>query len=111
MKLMEPLYVSPSVKHPKKMLKQLNKSKLPCRFFVLTLEDGRDQLAIYPAYCLQQPFYRKFPPVIIGLAKDYEEAQDLVLQIVEESLAKTGECNLKEYLFSHLNFDSRFELC
>ena len=100
MKLLEPLYLAESVKKPKQMLNKLNKSKFPCRFFVIALEEGRDQLAIYPAYCLQQPFYRKYPPVIVGLSNDYQEAQGLVIQIVEESLAKTGECNLKEYLRS-----------
>ena len=100
MKLLEPLYLADSVKKPKQMLKKLNKSKLPCKFYVITLADGSDQLAIYPAYCLQQPFYRKYPPVIIGLASDYKEAQDLIIRIVEESLASTGECDLKKYLHS-----------
>lgn len=100
MVLCEPLYLSDSVKNPKRWLHKLNKSKFPCNFFVLTIERGSDQLAIYPAYCLQQPFYRKYPPVIVGLAKDYGEAQDLVIRIVEESLEKTGQCNLKEYLHS-----------
>lgn len=100
MKVLEPLYLAESVRKPKQMLRKLNKSKIPCGFYVLTLAEGTDQLAIYPAYCLQQPFYRKHPPVIIGLAGDYKEAQDLVIQIVEESLARTGECNLKEYLCS-----------
>ena len=100
MVLCEPLYLSPSVKDPKKWLQKLNKSKFPCDFYVLTLEDGADQLAIYPAYCLQQPFYRKHPPVIVGLAKDYEEAQNLVIQIVEDSLELTGQCKLKDYLQS-----------
>ncbi len=100
MTLCEPLYLSPSVKSPKKLLRKLNKSKLFCNFFVLTLENGNDQLAIYPAYCLQQAFYRKYPPVIVGLASDYEEAQALVIRIVEDSLAHTGECNLKYYLNS-----------
>lgn len=100
MQLCEPLYLSPSLKNPKKLLKKLNKSKLPCLFYVLTLEMGDDQLAIYPAYCLQQSFYKKHPPVIVGLAKDYEEAQALVIRIVEDSMAETGECNLKTYLRS-----------
>lgn len=100
MVLCEPLYLSSSVKNPRKMLKKLNKSKIPCSFFVLTIEKGNDQLAIYPAYCLQQPFYRKHPPVIVGLANNYAEAQDLVLRIAEESLKYTGQCNLKDYLHS-----------
>ncbi len=100
MELCEPLYLSPSLKKPKKLLKKLYKSKVPCFFYVLTLENGSDQLAIYPAYCLQQPFYRKHPPVVVGLAGDYEEAQALVIRIVEDSMAQTGECNLKDFLRS-----------
>lgn len=100
MELCEPLYLSPSIKKPEKLLKKLHKSKAPCLFYVLTLEEGSNQLAIYPAYCLQQPFYKKFPPVIVGLAKDYEEAQALVIRIAEDSMAQTGECNLKDYLCS-----------
>lgn len=100
MVLCEPLYLSSSIKNPEKLLKKLNKSKFPCNFFILTIEAGPDQLAIYPAYCLQQPFYRKHQPEIVGLAKDYDEANALVMRIVEDSLKHTGECNLKEYLHS-----------
>lgn len=100
MELCKPLYLSPSVKKPEKLLKKLHKSSLPCRFFVLTLAKGSDQLEIYPAYCLQQPFYRKHPPTVVGLASDYEEAVALLMQIVDDSLHFTGECNLKEYLHS-----------
>lgn len=100
MVLCEPLYLSDSVKNPKRWLHKLNKSKLPCNFFVLTIEEGKDQLAIYPAYCLQQPFYRKHPPVIVGLAGNYCEAKELVVRIVEETLEHTGRCDLKEYLHS-----------
>lgn len=100
MELLEPLYLSPSVKKPKELLRKLKKSHKPCRFFVLTLANGCEQLEIYPAYCLQQPFYRKYPPVVVGLARDYAEAVGLLEEIVKDSLRVTGTCNLKEYLHS-----------
>ncbi len=100
MELCEPLYLSATIKNPRKLLKKLQKSSLPCHFFVLTLSGGMDQLEIYPAYCLQQPFYRNHFPVIVGLAGDYEEAVALLIQIVEDSLIYTGTCNLKAYLQS-----------
>lgn len=100
MELCRPLYLSDSVKKPEKLLKKLDKSRIPCRFYVITLSVGADQLDIYPAYCLQQPFYRKYPPVIVGLAGDYQEAVDLILKITEDSLAATGSCDLKAYLCS-----------
>lgn len=73
---------------------------MPPADFVLTLAHECGQLEIYPAYCLQQPFYRKHPPVVVGLAKEYKEAVALIEQIVEDSLRVTGACNLKEYLHS-----------
>lgn len=100
MELCEPLYLASSVKNEKKLLKKLNRSRIPCRFYVLTFAKGDDQLEIHPAYCLQQPFYKKYPPVIVGLAKEYSEAVELVIRITEDSLSKTGSCNLKEYLHS-----------
>ncbi len=49
MELCEPLYLSATIKNPRKLLKKLQKSSLPCHFFVLTLSGGMDQLEIYPA--------------------------------------------------------------
>lgn len=100
MELCEPLYLSETIKNPRKLLRKLQKSSLPCRFFVLTLSGGTDQLEIYPAYCLQQSFYRKHFPVVVGMAGDYEEALALLMQIVQDSLIYTGTCNLKDYLQS-----------
>lgn len=100
MELCEPLFLSPSIKSPKKLLHKLNKSKIPCNFYVISLAKGANQLDIYPAYCLQQSYYRMHQPVIVGLAKNYDEAVDLVMRIVSESLEYTGKCNLKEYIHS-----------
>ena len=40
----------------------------------------------------------KHAPIIIGIASNYEEAVAIVQKIVEESLERTGTCDLKEYL-------------
>lgn len=100
MKYVEPLFLSSSIKSPKKLLHKLNKSKIPCNFYVIALAKGADELDIYPAYCLQQSYYRMHKPVIVGLAPNYDEALNLVMRIVSESLEHTGKCNLKEYIHS-----------
>ena len=47
---------------------------------------------------LFQKYFRKHAPIIIGIASNYEEAVAIVQKIVEESLERTGTCDLKEYL-------------
>lgn len=66
--------------------------------YVIALSRGMDQLEIYHASYLKQRYYRKHPPVIIGIASDHAEAVRLVIKITEECLEQMGNCDLKEYL-------------
>ena len=65
---------------------------------MITLCKGRDQLEIYHCALLQQRYYRKNSPYIIGIANGYEEALELVRQIAEETYKQRGDCDLKRYL-------------
>lgn len=100
MEIYQPLYLSPTVTRPDKLIKKLEKGSKTARFFVLTLAPGNAQLEIYQAFILSQAYYRNIPRVVIGLATDYHEAVELVKQIAEEAFAKNGDCNLKDYLGS-----------
>lgn len=100
MKLCKPLYLSPSIKNPRKLLHGLKSSKKAGFFYVLTISNSTDQLDIYPACVLKQPVYRKISPIIVGLASNRQEAFDLILRITEDSLAKTSHYNLKSYLLN-----------
>lgn len=100
MNLNKPLYLSPTIKNANKLLRKLKSSNKLCSFYVLTIANNNDQLDIYPAYCLQQPFYKSFSLTIIGLASNREEAFDLVLKITNDSFTKTGDYDLKKYLLT-----------
>jgi len=67
--------------------------------FVIALSrNASDQLEFYDAKQLQQSYYRKNPPYIVGIAGDRSEAVVVVQQIVEDCLRARGDCDLKEYL-------------
>ena len=97
MKFYKYLYIGDTVKEPAKVKRKL-KLHAGQLLYVLCLANGDDQLEIYHCAYLKQPYYRYHPPVIVGIASDYEEAVGLVLKITKECLAATGGCNLKAYL-------------
>lgn len=95
------LYLGASINGKKldKIKKKLeNKPLLSGVFLIALSRNPSDQLEIYSARQLAQRYYVTFPPYVVGLAGNYEEAVALVQQLVSECLAKRGDCALKEYL-------------
>ena len=97
MKFYKYLYVGETVEHVG-ILKQKLKIHAMVRVYLVTLACGDDQLEIYSSMLPKQKYFRKHAPIIIGIASNYEEAVAIVQKIVEESLERTGTCDLKEYL-------------
>ncbi|MBR6770793.1 MAG: hypothetical protein IKM28_06080 [Lachnospiraceae bacterium] len=100
MKFDKGLYVGKGIKHPNMVKWKLRCNAGQFRVYVIALAEGRDQLEIYHSAFLQQKYYRKHPPHIIGLAASYKEAVGIVIEIVEEALQKQGSLDLKQYLRS-----------
>lgn len=100
-KIYPSLYIGKTVNNPDKTISRLKKHSRLLSAYVITLSNNpSDQLEIHSAADLAQKYYRKYPPYVIGIASDYDEAVELVRQIAEESYAAQGDCRLKEYLFS-----------
>lgn len=97
------LYVGKKVKNPTKLKAKLAKHAKLSDAYVITLSKNQhDQLEIQKAGCLAQKYYRLNPPYVIGLATDYDEAIEIVQQIVQETYAAQGNCKLKEYLACYM---------
>lgn len=95
------LYLSEGITEEKldKIKKKLeNKPLLSSVFLVAISANQSDQLDIFDARQLVQPYYRKNPPYVIGITKSREEAISIVEEIVQECLRERGDCALKEYL-------------
>lgn len=97
MKFYKYLYIGDTVTNPAKIKRRL-KLHAYVTGYVIAIAQGADQLEIYKSAYLKQKYYRYHPPVIVGIASDYHEALQIVLQITKESVEYSGNCNLKEYL-------------
>lgn len=95
------LYLGKGIKRKKldKLKRRLEKRPLLSGVILITLSRNPiDQLEIYEARQLQQSYYKKYPPFVVGLAADRQEAVEIVKMIVQECIDKRGDCALKEYL-------------
>lgn len=95
------LYLGEGIKEKKldRIKRKLEDKPLFSGVFLVTLSrNAFDQLEIYDARQLAQSYYSKYPPYIVGIAKDRAEALGLVERIVRECLLARGDCALKEYL-------------
>ena len=97
MKFYKYLYIGDTVKEPQKIKRKL-KTHAGVFVYVICIAPGDDYLEIFHSSYLKQKYYRYHPPVGVGIASDYDEAVEIVVQITRECLNATGECNLKEYL-------------
>lgn len=98
------LYVSESAKpKEKKIIRKLKTGTGMLDVWLITeASNGVDLFDIISSAWLKQPAVRKNLPEIIGIAKGYEEAVELVIQIAEETYAHTGEWDIRKYLAKRL---------
>ena len=100
------LYVGPSIDDPEKVKRKLISGAGQFTIYVIALSPsvpgpGSNQLEILHCVNLQQPYYKKYPPYIIGLAAGMSEAVELVRDLVQESYEHTGSGDVRAYLFPH----------
>ena len=62
---------------------------------------GSNQLEILHCVNLQQPYYKKYPPYILGVTAGRTEAVELVQRLVQEAYNHTGSGDVRAYLFPH----------
>ena len=95
------LYLGDSIDpmREKKIRKQLDKDPGAAGVVLIALSaNDYDQLDIIDARELAQPFFRKSELSVVGIARDRDEALELVRQMAAECLSDRGDCALKEYL-------------
>lgn len=95
------LYLGESIRVEKldKIKRKLETRPMSARVFLITVSgNSSDQLEIYASKQLAQSYYKKYPPYVVGIAGDYQEAVKLIERLVQECLKERGDCALKEYL-------------
>lgn len=100
MKWYSKLYVSESIEKKANQIKwRINHNAGCIRVYVIAFASNPDNLLeIIPSWNLMQKAYPKKNIKIIGLAKEYDEALELVRQIIEEVYQNTGTVDVWQYL-------------
>ncbi|GHU61089.1 hypothetical protein FACS189418_0120 [Clostridia bacterium] len=66
-------------------------------YLIVVSEYEKSLLEIYPLFYLERPYYRKKTLHIVGMAKDYEEALQMVTEMISDIYKKTGNTDVKSY--------------
>lgn len=94
------LYIGHNAKRDaKRAVRRLNNQKPVIGIHLVTLASNeKNQLDIISAYHLLQPVVYRRCPMVVGIARGYDEAVELVAQITEDALSHTGEADIRNYL-------------
>lgn len=95
------LYLGEGIERKKlgKIKHDLLYKPLCARVYILTFaHNPNDQLEFFDGRQIAQVHYRTHPLKVLGIARDYGDALQLVAKITEECLKDRGDCRLKEYL-------------
>lgn len=94
------LYVGNTAKKKKqKMIKKINSGSGQLAAYVVTLASNRaNNLEVFSANYLLKDVLRNNCPLIVGIAKSYEEAIELVREITQDVYEKTGTADIRGYL-------------
>lgn len=94
------LYLGSSIAHKAEKIKwKIRHNAGQIDIYVITLASNpKNLLDMIPAQELMQKAYPKENLYIIGLARGYEEAIELIRQIIDEVYQKTGVFSVSSYL-------------
>ena len=100
MKWYRNLYVSNSIGDKATRIKRkINHNAGTISVYVIAFaSNSQNLLDIIPAWELMQKSYPKKQMKIIGLAKGYEDALELVRTIIDETYQNTGDVDVWKYL-------------
>ena len=100
MKWYEDLYTGESIVRKKdRIIRRIKRKRLTLSVYLITFPSNpANLLDIIPSRDLLQKGYPGDDLYIIGLAGGYDEALELVRQIVHETVSNTGACDVVSYL-------------
>ena len=103
------LYISPLIRNPRKIRRDLQRGKGHLTIYVLLLAHGPGggpQLEIMHCANLQTSYYRAHPPFIVGIASGRADAVEMGNDLTNEAFHMTGQWNAAKYLADRTAFQS-----
>ena len=81
-----------------KIIRKANRGVGMFSIYFVTLASNEENLFdIFHAAHLKQPAFYRQNPFVVGIASDYDEAVELVRQMVEDIYRETGALRVREY--------------
>ncbi len=99
MKWYHSLYIGKNAKKDKeKLIREIDDNAGPVNVYLLTLPvNPKNQLEIISALFLKIRYREQSCPMIVGIAIGRREAEEVLLEIVEDVMEKTGKIDLRSY--------------
>ena len=101
MRFLKEMYVGNGIKNKQKVIWKLKHGVGMVDVYVISISNGSDQLDCTLCSYFKQKAIRENVGLVVGLAKGYSEAKDLIISMIEEALEKTGSANVKEYILKN----------
>lgn len=100
MKWLKPLYIGEKAQQNRdRIIRGIEEGKILLSAYVILLpNEAVGQLEIINANELIQPFYKKHEPEIVGIAATRHEAIEVVCEITERAIAKSGTPDIRAFL-------------
>ena len=93
------LYLAEGLKKKEKIIRKLEENKLQINIHVITLASNeKNQLEIYNSMVFLQPDFPYDDFLVVGLAKGYEDAVEIVEEIAQEVYNKTKGADIRSYI-------------
>ena len=101
MHFLEKMYVGKGIGNIQRIQKKLMKGVGLKDIYVISLSHGSHQLECIHCLYLQQERIREHTGLVVGMAKGYPEAKELMVDMIKEAFQETGNANVKEYLLNN----------
>lgn len=99
MRFYRDIYVSDSIRDKLWKIKwKLKHHKHMLGVYVIVLPEYTNELEFFHCEYLQQDYYKKHAPYIVGIADGWDEACELVAHMVMDISAKCGNYCIGEYI-------------
>lgn len=93
------LYLADGIRKKDKIIQRLEDKKLQLNIHVVTLaRNEKNQLEIYNSMVLRQPDFPYDDFFVVGIAKGYEDAVEMVEEIAQEVYNKTKGADIRSYI-------------
>lgn len=94
------LYISRSLEKDRLLhILDLMEGNLKHSVYVISLSQGeQNHLEFFAASMLRQDYYKNREIFVVGLAGKYDEAVDMIREILQDVLSKTNKTNIREYI-------------